>query len=116
MTGIARSHTRHGQRIRWFVLIFVLFPLIPLPALAASAACRVAGCVASASVRFTIVIPPRLELQGLGGAPPRALAPNQLTRDRMIRVVNGLRVINTDGRQSVAYTVGADGRVTVSLP
>jgi hypothetical protein len=61
-------------------------------------------------VRFTIVIPPVLSLQRLSAIPRRG------RRDGTAR--NPKRVtFNTNvTRQSMRYTTGADGQVTVSLP
>ena len=112
---VGDGYARIGLRIRRRVLVIVLslsagsIVVVPSPARADRATCGEARCSAPASVRFTIVIPATLSLQSsvANSAPPMTIGTAQN--------INGL-VSNTNTRQPVSYTTGADGRVTVSLP
>lgn len=120
MADSTRSQARHGQcRQRGELALALLLwagavVVCPTPAQADRAVCREAKCSASASVRFKVVIPPTLGLRSLAADPPSSLS-GRPPRDGTVRNVNGLQVFNNT-RQSVSYTIGAYGQITVSLP
>ena len=109
------SCARPGLRTRRRVLVIVLslgvgsIVATLSPVRADRVTCGQAQCSATASVRFTIVIPPTLSLQSLAA---NSLAP---VTNGTSQNIKGL-VSNTNTRQPVSYTTSADGQVTVSLP
>lgn len=84
---------------------------ISSPVHAGASACDKIRCSATASVHFTIVIPPTIRLR-LGTNPARSMSASR--RKGTAQNTEGL-IFNANTRQTVSYSRD-DRQVTVSLP